>query len=342
MERSRVSLKWLEAFQAVARHGTIRDGAEDLGLSMSTVSHHLTCLETTLGAQLVDHSKRPMRLTPAGEALLRRVDEAMWILRKGLSDIWSSDLRTLIRLLRIAHIEDLETDVGPTLIQNLSDAMPMCDFSVLTRPTHNVIELLESDQVDLGIASNMTSRKVGLIEDAILQDPFILVLPAQHAGFDPSLTTLQTIQDKLPLIRYSRKQQMGQTIEAQLRRLKARFPERMEFESTHAILSMVAARRGWTITTALTFARAQRYHDAVVALPFPGRAFSRTISLICREDLPASIRLLVEKCLRDAMRHHVLDPLHQSYPWLRDGLSMIPPSEPGADQSTKALDRVRS
>lgn len=342
MERSRVSLKWLEAFQAVARHGTIRDGAQDLGLSMSTVSHHLTCLETTLGAQLVDHSKRPMRLTPAGETLLRRVDEAMWILRKGVSDIWSSDLRTLIRLLRIAHIEDLETDVGPTLVQTLSDAMPMCDFSVLTRPTYEVIDLLENDQVDIGIASNMAPRKMALIEEAILHDPFILVLPVNHAGPDPKLAVLQEMQSKLPLIRYSRKQQMGQQIEAQLRRIKARFPERMEFESTHAILSMVAAHRGWAVTTALTFARAQRYHDAVVALPFPGRAFSRTISLICREDLPASIRLLVEKCLRDAMQRHVLDPLHKSYPWLQDGLSMIPASENQAVRGAPGLEPVSS
>ncbi len=323
MERSRLSLKWLEAFQAVARHGTVRDGAQSLGVSISTASHHLTCLEDTLGTQLVDHSRRPMRLTPAGEMLLRRVDEAMWLLRKGVSDIWSEDLHSIVRLLRIAHIEEFDTDVGPALVQQLSQAMPHCDFSMLSRPTHEVIELLESEQVDVGIASSVDHERVGLIEDAFLRDPFILVLPSCLTEPAPTMADLQTMQDRLPLMRHSRKQQIGRRIEAQLRRLGARFPERMEFESTHAILSMVAAGRGWAITTALTFARAQRYHGALRAMPFPGRAFSRTISLVCREELPATIRTLIERSTRGAAQRLVIDPTVARYPWLSAGFATI-------------------
>lgn len=326
MERSPYSLKWLEAFQAVARHGTVRDGARSLGLSMSTVSHHLTCLEQTLGARLLDHSKRPMRLTPAGETMLRRVDEAMWILRKGVSDIWSSDLQTLVRHFRIALIEDFDAEIAPALVQQLSQTMPLCDFSVLSRPTHEVVDLLESEQVDLGIASPMGSVSADLIEDAILYDPYVILLPATLDEQTPDIAALFALQDTLPLIRHSRKQQIGQQIEAQLRRLKVRFPERMEFESTHAILSMVASSRGWTITTGLTLARAQRYQGALRALSFPGRAFARTVSLICREDLPPSIRFLVEKTLRSEMQRHIIAPAVRRYPWLNDSFKTIDPS----------------
>lgn len=324
MERSPLSLKWLEAFQAVARSGTVRDGAQSLGVSISTVSHHLSCLEDTLGVPLVDHSKRPMRLTPAGETLLRRVDEAMWLLRIGVSDIWSDDLGSIVRLLRIAHIEDFDTDVGPALVQDLSGIMPLCDFSMLSRPSHEVIELLESEQVDIGIASAMDHERVGLIEDVLLRDPFILVMPKDIPGPSHDLGDLQAMQEGLPLLRYSRTQQIGRRIEAQLRRLGARFPQRMEFESTHAILAMVAAGRGWTITTALTFARAQRYHGDLRAVPFPGRAFARTISLVCREELPASIRALLEKSLRGAVQRLVLDPTLARYPWLADSFGLLP------------------
>lgn len=330
MERSRLSLKWLEAFQAVARHGTVRDGAASLGVSISTVSHHLTCLEETLGASLVDHARRPMRLTPAGETLLRRVDEAMWLLRKGVADIWADDLSSLVRLLRIAHIEDFDTDVGPALVQKLARAMPLCDFSMLSRPTHEVIDLLESEAVDVGIASAMDQERIGLIEDAFLRDPFMIVLPSDLRAPAPDLGAFQALQDRLPLMRYSRKQQIGRRIEAQLRRLGMRFPERMEFESTHAILSMVAAGRGWAITTALTFARAKRYHGELRALPLPGRAFARTISLICREELPASIRGLIETSIRGAVQRLVVDPGVARYPWLAESFTMI-----GQGQSDK-------
>ncbi len=328
MERSPLSLKWLEAFQAVARSGTVRDGAQSLGVSISTVSHHLTCLEDTLGTKLLDHGKRPMPLTPTGESLLRRVDEALWLLRMGVSDIWSNDLASMVRLLRIAHIEDFDTDVGPALVQQLSKVMPRCDFSMLSRPSHEVIDLLESEQVEIGIAASMDHARIGLIEEALLRDPFILVTPKRVPALPSDLSELQNMQDALPLLRYSRTQQIGRRIEAQLRRLGARLPQRMEFESTHAILAMVAAGRGWTITTALTFARAQRYHDELRAVPFPGRPFARTISLTCAEGLPASIRGLIEQSLRSAVQRLVLAPTLARYPWLAESFALLPPSGP--------------
>lgn len=324
MQRSNLSLKWLEVFQAVSRQGTVRNGAETLGISVSTASHHLTCLEKAVGAPLLDHGKRPMRLTPAGEILLRRVDEAMWILRKGISEIWSEDLGSLVRLLRIAHIEDFDADVAPVMVEQLARAMPSCDFSILSRPTHEVIELLQSEQIDIGIASSIDMDGAGLIEEPVLIDPFIVVTPGTLSDKPADLQAFLSAADRLPLLRYSKKQHLGRRIEAQLRRLDLRFPERMEFESTHMILSMVGAGRGWTITTALTFARAQRYHSELRAMPFPGKAFSRHISLFRRDDLPSSIQDVLESSLRNSVQRMVIEPTVGRYPWLAGRFGLVP------------------
>ena len=333
MERSKLSLKWLEVFQAVSRQGTVRDGAENLGISISTASHHLACLERAIGTQLLDHGRRPMRLTPAGEILLRRVDEAMWILRKGVSEIWSEDLQSLVRLLRIAHIEDFDADVAPVMVEQLARAMPFCDFSILSRPTHEIAELLQSEQIDVGIASSVDLDSVGIVEEPILRDPFIVVAPADIAEGPPDLQVFLAAGNRLPLLRYSKKQLLGRRIEAQLRRLDLRFAERMEFESTHMILSMVASGRGWTITTALTFARAQRYHSELRAMPFPGKAFSRQISLFRREDVPASIQDVLEASLRNAVQRMVIEPTVGRYPWLADRFGLIPKRAAGAPET---------
>ncbi|MDU8945293.1 LysR family transcriptional regulator [Ovoidimarina sediminis] len=326
MERSPLSIKWLEAFQSVARHGTVRDGAAHLGVSMSTVSHHLSCLEDALGVALLDHGRRPMRLTVAGETLLRRVDEALWLLGMGISDIWSDDLASLVRRLRVAHIEDFDTDVGPEMLHAMVEAMPRCDFSALSRPTHEILDLLQAGQVDVGLASSMEHERLGLIEEPLLRDPFILVVPASLAGGLPDLQGLALTTDELPFLRYSKTQLIGRQIEAQLRRLGMRYPERMEFESTHMILSMVAAGRGWTITSALTFARAQRYHAELRALPFPGKAFTRRISLYCREDLPESIRGVIDSSVRNAVLRRTIDPMITRYPWLAHQFALIAPA----------------
>ncbi|KPP87552.1 MAG: LysR family transcriptional regulator [Rhodobacteraceae bacterium HLUCCA08] len=324
MERSQLSVKWLEVFQAVARHGAMGAGARALGVSVSTASHHLSCLERAVGAPLVDHARRPLRLTPAGEVLLRRVDEALWALRKGLAETRSGEPGSFVRRLRIAHIEDFERDVGPDIADHLARAMPQCDFSFLSRPTHEILDLLLGEQVDIGIAATVDLDDPSILQDPFLRDPFVLVLPPDTGGEAPDLDWLRGPGAGLPLLRHSRQHLLGRRIEAQLRRLGLRFPERMEFESTHMVLSMVAAGRGWAITTALTFARSERDAARFRVLPFPGRAFSRSIALFRRDDVPEAVHDVLAAGLRRAARARIIAPTLARHPWLTGKLALLP------------------
>lgn len=338
MQRSKLSLKWLEAYQAASRHGSVRGGAGELGVSVSTVSHHLACLERAVGARLIDHDRRPMRLTPEGDIFLKRVDEALWQLRKGFSELWSDNLTSLVRALRIAHVEDFDTDVGPVLVDRLASAMPACDFSMLSRPSHDILDLLQSEQADVGIASFAERDIPGLVEEPVLRDPFLLVTPTRLAQPPTDVAQLSALCGELPFFRYSSQQLIGRRIEAQLRRLDLRLPRRMEFESTHAILSMVAAGRGWTITTALNYARAQRYHAGVRLTPFPGKAFSRRISLFRRDDLPTAIHEMVARILRGAIGRLVIEPTIGRHPWLRETFRLLPAGEDGRTAAPQTIE----
>ena len=78
MTKSDLSLRWLESFQVTAATGSVRAAAQELGLSVSTVSQHLKSLEDQLGAPLLDHGRRPMGLTPVGANFLRHVELGLW------------------------------------------------------------------------------------------------------------------------------------------------------------------------------------------------------------------------------------------------------------------------
>ena len=326
MERSKLSLKWLEVFQAVSRRGSVRDGAADLGVSVSTVSQHITCLERAIGVTLFDHTRRPMRLTAEGETLLKRVDEAMWLLRKGVAEIWAEDLKSLVRVLRIAHIEDFDSDIGPEIADHLSRALPGCEFSILSRPSHEIMDLLQSEQVDIGIATSTEQDVTGLTEQPMLRDPYLLVTPLDvEPVFD--INQLMPLSDDLYFLRYSKRLMIGRRIEAQLRRIGIRVPGRMEFESTQAILSLVAAGRGWTITTALNYARSREYHSRVRLMPFPAKPFARQISVFKRDDLPAGLQDLFAKVVRQSFQPLVFDPILAQHPWLSGQLRLL--GEPG-------------
>ncbi len=60
----------LVVFVEVARQKTFRGAAETLGLSPSTITHHIQKLEETLGVRLVERTSRALSLTAAGATLL--------------------------------------------------------------------------------------------------------------------------------------------------------------------------------------------------------------------------------------------------------------------------------
>lgn len=64
-----VPLNALRAFEAAARHLSIKAAASELGVTPSAVSHQLKMLEATLGVCLIRRAGVTLELTPAGMAL---------------------------------------------------------------------------------------------------------------------------------------------------------------------------------------------------------------------------------------------------------------------------------
>lgn len=88
---------------------------------------------------------------------------------------------------------------------------------------------------------------------------------------------------------------MGRQIESHLTRQGIRLPNQFEFNNYHAILSMVADKTGWTITTPLGFLRAQRFQENVELIQLPFEPMSRTISLTARKDAMVKMPKMLQK-----------------------------------------------
>ncbi len=71
------SLPALDIFLAVARHGSFRRAATERGVSPSALSHAVRGLEEALGVRLFNRTNRSIRITAAGEHLLRRIGPAL-------------------------------------------------------------------------------------------------------------------------------------------------------------------------------------------------------------------------------------------------------------------------
>jgi DNA-binding transcriptional LysR family regulator len=260
-----------------------------------------------------------MRLTPAGALFLGKVDQALGALHEAEAQARSGHLSG-IRSLSIAMIEDFDSEIAPELALLLAASMPDCTFRHLTRPSHEILSLVRTQEVDIGIAAKPQFDPAGVIEEPLLRDPYVLALPV--TATDTAEECLEG-SSALPLLRYSPDLIMGRQIEAQLRRLKRDLPNAYEFESNETIMSMVAGGSGWAITTPANYVRSPRFQRQVRLMPFPGKGFARSLSVFTSDTQPSAASDPVLSTLRQLIQTRAIDPAVARMPWLREGFCLL-------------------
>lgn len=86
MRRLGLTLNALRSFEAVARHGSFKAAAQELGVTASAVSHQVALLERQLGARLLERDARRVELTPYGAAMLPKLSAGFDLLSEAVAD----------------------------------------------------------------------------------------------------------------------------------------------------------------------------------------------------------------------------------------------------------------
>ncbi|MCB1313474.1 MAG: LysR family transcriptional regulator [Sedimentitalea sp.] len=314
-----LSLRGLEVFEALADSGSVAQAAEMTGLSQPAVSQQVRNLEKALGAELIDHARRPMRLTPAGRGFLARTRAVLSELRLAQSELTVMDL-THLSTLSIGLIDDFDNDLTPRLVTILADSLTRCRFKLITAPSHEISVAMQARELHIAVAASTGEMLPGVLEYPLARDPFILVAPR---GLIADASDLLAGLGGLPLLRYDREQLIGRQIEAHLARQKLDFEERFEIGSHLALMAMVARRIGWAVTTPLGYMRAVRFHDDIEAYPLPFGAFVRTISLFAAADWADRVPRDVARTMRHLVQTQMIDPATARLPWLSGELRVI-------------------
>lgn len=83
----RLAVNDLEAVLAIARKGSFRAAAVDLGLSATALSHAIGKLEAVLGVRLFNRTTRSVSLTEAGRLFVEQVGPTLQEMRSALEDV---------------------------------------------------------------------------------------------------------------------------------------------------------------------------------------------------------------------------------------------------------------
>lgn len=179
----------LQLLREVARRGTIRAAAAAMSITPSAVSQQLKLLEAEAGIPLLEHHGRHVRLTEAGEALVRHADAVTASLAAAESEL-ATFRDGVVGTLRVAAFPTAARAILPSAIASLGARHPGLRVNLRDLETSESLVALDRDEVDIAVVDEydeVTRVREGDIELLpLLRDRLHVALPTDRAGSVPT------------------------------------------------------------------------------------------------------------------------------------------------------------
>lgn len=124
MDRRRLPLNALRAFEAVAYHGSFTAAATALNISQSALSRHVIGLEDLIGRKLFERRRNALTLTESGETLLGGVAKAFERLEQTLDVVCASEGSARSRRLRVHLPPSFAMKLAVPLLNDFRQSFP--------------------------------------------------------------------------------------------------------------------------------------------------------------------------------------------------------------------------
>ena len=171
-------LRLLRYFVVVAEERHFARAAERLGIAQPPLSQQIRKLETQLGAQLIDRSRRPIGLTDAGRALLHDGRLALVHGERAFAAARRAAAGQL-GLLRIGAMQAAVNGVVPTVIRDYRRDHPDVRLELVEEGTAGQISQLLEDRLDVGFLRGPVDEPA-LAIDTLIDDPLLACVPDDH------------------------------------------------------------------------------------------------------------------------------------------------------------------
>jgi DNA-binding transcriptional LysR family regulator len=136
-------------FREVARVGSIRKAANSMNVAASAINRQIINLEIQLGAPLYDRLPGGMRLTVAGELLLRHAIDTLHDfdrVRAAIDDLKAARSGHIA----IAALDSLLVDFLPRAIDHFRVDFPAVTYSVMAAQPPDVPSMVAAGDIDMG------------------------------------------------------------------------------------------------------------------------------------------------------------------------------------------------
>lgn len=138
-------------FLAVAAESSFRGAARRLNIASSAINRHILLLEEELGFALFERHGRVLKLSSAGEILLRHCTATIRSFEETDEELDAlRDVRS--GTVRVAASESFAADMVPAICAAFSDTYPGVRIHITVGESSSVITAVENEHSDVGFA----------------------------------------------------------------------------------------------------------------------------------------------------------------------------------------------
>jgi LysR family transcriptional regulator, benzoate and cis,cis-muconate-responsive activator of ben and cat genes len=171
-------LRHLVYFREVARRLHFRKAAEVLAIAQPALSRQIAQLEAALGVRLLNRSSRRVELTPAGAALLDRVEPVLAALQRVPADM-KAVAEGRVGRLRVAFTGLAMATVLPDILRGFHRQFPAIRLELNESPTALQIAALQAGEIDCGFF-HPDGPSPGIETTLLLRERNGVLLPSDH------------------------------------------------------------------------------------------------------------------------------------------------------------------
>jgi DNA-binding transcriptional LysR family regulator len=271
-------VKSLKVFCDVVGRRSFSRAADENGISQSGASQMVHHLEEHLGVKLIDRSKRPFVLTPEGEAYYegcRKLVQRYYALEE--------EVRTLHEevsgKVTVASIYSVGLSHMNKIVQDFLAAYPRANVRLQYQHPHRVYELVENDQVDLGLVSyaksSRTVKSIGWREE-----PMVFVCSPAHRLAQQSSVSLKDLHG-LAMVSFDADLEIRHEIDRALTQARVETSVVMEFDNIETIKRAIEIDAGVSLLPRPTVER-EVAAGTLVALPLSDVELVRPVGIVVR------------------------------------------------------------
>ena len=172
-----VTLRQMRVFAAVARHLSFTRAARELHLTQPAVSQQVKLLQQEVGLPLFEHIGRKVRLAPAGEELLRYVNQAIELLSEAAESL--AAMRGLKRgVLKLGAVSTAKY-FAPSLLSAFTPAYPEVTIKFAVGNREEIVKQLGGNDIDLVIMGR-PPRELETVAEPFAKHPLVIIASPAH------------------------------------------------------------------------------------------------------------------------------------------------------------------